>query len=387
MDSLAGRVAFLVAPRFSVFLTCVVVLWMFFVFIFCVLCSEYRGMDTAQCMLFALGVAITVTGVITLGGREQAHSSTHQSLPTEEDEAEESPDGGEHVRQDGSINPADDKYAHSQAGRPHSARHGSKGDAAHHGHAHILPVTEDNLELDLDLDGDLLDESLHHHEPSSAGGLAGSTNPAHVSTQGSTNNDEASVADGAKTVVIEASQRISQAFSRLRGKGGDPHFPVSHSHVASSSPYASSRGSDSLHIPAASNHAVVRTRADSTHHDDSADMSAAEEDHVADHAADPLIQALKGSSSSSSSSSTSRKSPASGHGTNAQQHQSALDAHVSQPPLLRERTLSTTPTAQALYDPTPSPHASSVARTFHAATAPAVPDYTVGAQGRSPKTA
>ncbi len=38
--------------------------------------SEYAGMDGAQCMLFACGVAITVTGVITLGGREQSHPST-----------------------------------------------------------------------------------------------------------------------------------------------------------------------------------------------------------------------------------------------------------------------------------------------------------------------
>lgn len=345
-------------------------------------------------MLFALGVAITVTGVITLGGREQAHSSTHQSLPTE-DETEESPDGGEHVRQDGSLNPTDDKYAHShaQASRPHSARNGSKGDASHHGHAHILPATEDNLELDLDLDGDLLDESLHHHEPSSSSVAAGSgTHPAHVSTLGSTNNDEGSVADGAKTVVIEASQRISQAFSRLRGKGGDPHFPVT---AVSASPYAS-RGSDSLHIPvASSNHAVIRTRADSAHHDESAEVSAAEEDgHVADHAADPLIQALKGGAggANSSSSGSTRKSPASSHGMNAHEPQSAVDAQhtlITHLPPLRARALSTTPTAQALYDPTPSPHAANVSRTFHHAPATAPPDYTVGAQAqaqtRSPK--
>lgn len=184
---------------------------------------EYNGMTSAQCMFFALGVAITVTGVVLLGGREQSHRD-HQPL-TMEDGDEESPpahdaphamdiaseDGGLHHPSEDHLDPP------SMAGPDSDSRRGS--------------IRHDAIEMS-SLDGSGGSSStahVHHVSVTPHGGSHGPSSGRHLYLD----EEEGTLADGAKTAVLEASQRISEAFNKLRG--GDTHATGSGTSSASSS--------------------------------------------------------------------------------------------------------------------------------------------------------
>jgi uncharacterized membrane protein len=336
---------------------------------------EYAGMNTGQCLFFAFGVLVTVTGVITLGGREQAHYS-HQVLSQEEDvegsengEEDVSPDSGNINGANGSVNSvsqsssSSDKSIRAINGVNGTTHHIVSSPAGHHHHGQ-----EHGDEADLDLDLEAFDDApsaVHTHHvnvtPNSSSHITSpsSSHPSHIpkhprahgnhthtpTAAGGIQEEEGTVADGAKTAVIEASQRISQAFQKLRGKASTPrqvgagergavdsiHSAMGHSVPASAS---SSSG----------NAATLRLRADSMNSDHGEASATDLED-----AEDPLI--LRNA----------RRSPSSATGSIQQgethNHTSDLTVVTSGmgvAPHLRTAG-SRTPSNSALYDPTHTP--------------------------------
>lgn len=318
--------------------------------------QEYVGMDTGQCLFFAFGVLVTVTGVITLGGREQTHHG-HQVLVQEDADSESGfaaaqPTNAQSVHQEGSLNPGVDA----------ADRRTPQSSYAHHHHSREHGDHEDQVEVDLDVDDIGVGDSIV--SPS------GHAQVHHVSVRStriaSVDEAEGTVTDGAKTAVLEASQRISAAFQKLRGKGHQvgqverDAINSIHSAISSSSSSGGVTGGGG------------RIRSDS--HDvatDHSDFASATDDE------DPLILKNKGKAQSRKSprnitlgSSEQSDHPGAYPQTNntwaAATEQITNSNQIATPKYERSSSL----TAAALYDPSFVPSGSGSSRTNRTESAP-----------------